>query len=116
MSEIIIRLDSALASQLPLFHQPAAIVADSLSPTSRRVYDCNFLAWPKFAGEQGFNINDVSYGHVRSFIHEADLAKTTRQNRLGHMCKLLRDSSGSCTDSRIPSLATGPGILPPMKT
>lgn len=29
-----------------------------------------------FADEQDFSIDDVTYGHVRAFIYEADLAKT----------------------------------------
>ncbi len=57
--------------------------------TARRVYDCTFRAWCKFADEQGFSIDDVSYGHVRAFIYEANLAKSTRQNRLSHMRKVL---------------------------
>ena len=89
MSEIIVRPGSELASGLPLFHRAAAVVADSLSPTSRRAYDCTFRAWCKFADEQGFSIDDVSYEHERAFIYEADLAKTTRQNRLSHMRKVL---------------------------
>ena len=89
MSDIIVRSSGELSSQLPLFHRAAAVVADSLSPTSRRVYDCTFRAWRKFADEQGFSIDDVTYAHVRAFIYQADLAKTTRQNRLSHMRKVL---------------------------
>ena len=89
MSEIIIHPGGELANESPLFHRAAAIVADSLSPTSRRVYDCTFRAWCKFGDEQGFSIDDVTYVHVRAFIYQADLAKTTRQNRLSHMRKVL---------------------------
>ena len=89
MSDIIVRSSSELSSQLPLFHRAAAVVADSQSSTSRRVYDCTFRAWCKFADEQGFSIDDGTYAHVRAFIYEADLAKTTCQNRLSHMRKVL---------------------------
>jgi len=89
MSDIIVRSSSELSSQLPLFHRAVAVVADSLSPTSRRVYDCTFRAWCKFADEQDFSIDDVTYAHVRAFTYQADLAKTTRQNRLSHMRKVL---------------------------
>ncbi len=89
MADIIIRSSSELGSELPLFHRAAAVVADSLSPTSRRVYDCTFRAWCKFADEQGFSSGEVTNAHVRAFIYEADLAKTTRQNRLSHMRKVL---------------------------
>lgn len=89
MVDLIVRSNSELASESPLFHRAAAVVADSLSPTSRCVYDCTFRAWRKFADEQGFSIDDVTYAHVRAFIFEADLAKTTRQNRLSNMRKVL---------------------------
>jgi len=89
LADIIVRSNSELSSQLPLFHRAAAVVADSLSPTSRRVYDCTFRAWCVFADEQGFSSDEVTYAHVRAFIYQADLAKTTRQNRLSHMRKVL---------------------------
>lgn len=89
MSDVIVRSSSELSSELPLFHRAAAVVADSLSSTSRRVYDCTFRAWCKFADEQGFSTDDVTYAHVRAFIYEADPAKMTRQNRLSHMRKVL---------------------------
>ena len=89
MPDIIVRSSSKLASELPLFHRATAVVADSLSPTSRRVYDCTFRAWRKFADEQRFSIDEVTYAHVRAFTYQADLAKTTRQNRLSHMRKVL---------------------------
>lgn len=89
MSEILVRSGSELSSELPLFHRAAVIVADSLSPTSRRVYDCTFRAWCKFADEQGFSFDEVTYGHVRAFIYQAELAKSTRQNRLSHTRKVL---------------------------
>ncbi len=41
MSDIIVRS----SSEFPLFHHATAAVADSLSPTSRQVYDCTFRAW-----------------------------------------------------------------------
>ena len=64
-------------------------MADSLSVTSRRVYDCTYRNWCKFADEHNLSIDDVSYINVRKFINEAALAKTTRQNRLSHMRKIL---------------------------
>ncbi len=88
-SEIIVRSSNELCSELQLVHRAAAIVADSLSLTSRRVYDCAFRAWRNFADEQSFRIDEVTYVHVRAFIYQADLAKTTRQNRISHMRKVL---------------------------
>ena len=77
MSDIIVSSGSELSREVPLFHRAATAVADSLPPTSRRVYDCTFRAWCRFAAEQGFSCNDVTLGHVRAFIYEAGLAKTT---------------------------------------
>ena len=89
MPQIIVHFDNNLAAGQSLFHAAAEIVADSLSLTSRRVYDCTFRAWCNFAITRGISVDDVSYIHVREFINEATLAKTTRQNRLSHMRKIL---------------------------
>ena len=89
MSRTIVHPDNNLATGQVLFHAAAAIVADSLSSTSRRVYDCTFRAWCAFADTRGISIDDLSYIHVREFINEAAVAKTTRQNRLSHMRKVL---------------------------
>ena len=89
MPQIIVHSDNNLAAGQSLFHAAAEIVADSLSLTSRRVYECTFRAWCSFALERDISIDDVSYIHVREFINEATLAKTTRQNRLSHMRKIL---------------------------
>ena len=89
MSQIIAQPSQDLATRQSLFHAAATIVADSLSVTSRRVYDCTYRNWGKFADENDLSIDDVSYINVRTFINEAALAKTTRQNRLSHMRKIL---------------------------
>ena len=89
MSQIVFQADNELVTEQPLFHAAAAVVADSLSQTSRRVYDCTFRAWCRFAEDRNISANDVSYIQVREFINEATLAKTTRQNRLSHMRKIL---------------------------
>lgn len=72
-----------------LFQAAAAVVADSLSPTSRRVYACTFRAWQKFTEENGIGIDEVNYIHLREFINDADVARSTRRNRLSHMRKIL---------------------------
>ena len=89
MSQIITQTRNDLLSGESQFRSAAAIVADGLSLTSRRVYGCTYRAWGSFAEERGFSIDDVSYIHVRKFINEAAVAKTTRQNRLSHMRKVL---------------------------
>ena len=89
MSQIVIQAGNELATGKSVFHAAAAIVADSLSLTSRRVYDCTFRAWCQFADAHDISADDVSYIYVREFINEAAVAKTTRQNRLSHMRKVL---------------------------
>lgn len=89
MPGIVTQADNALLAEKSLFHAAAAIVADSLSLTSRRVYDCTFRAWCIFADDREISRDDVSYIHVREFINEAAVAKSTRQNRLSHMRKVL---------------------------
>ena len=71
------------------FDRTVAIVLDTLSPTSRRVYGRTYRAWRQFAAEHGYNVMALIFGNIRAFIHVADVAKTTLQNRLSHMRKLL---------------------------
>ena len=72
-----------------IFDKAVAIVLDTLSPTSRRVYLRTYRAWTKFANDHSFDVMALTLDNIRAFIHEADVAKTTRQNRLSHMRKLL---------------------------
>ena len=72
-----------------IFDKAVAIVLDTLSPTSRRVYFRTYRAWTQFAAEHGSDVMELTLDNIRAFIHEADVAKTTRQNRLSHMRKLL---------------------------
>ena len=88
MQKIIRHADHVLAKQA-IFDRTVAIVLDTLSPTSRRVYDRTYRAWWQFAAEHGFDVMELTFDNIRAFIHEADVAKTTRQNRLSHMRKLL---------------------------
>ena len=85
---IIPRTDHDLAQQ-SIFDKAVAIVLDTLSPTSRRVYHRTYRAWTQFATEHGSDVMELTLDNIRAFIHEADVAKTTRQNRLSHMRKLL---------------------------
>ena len=82
------RTDHDLAEQ-SIFDNAVAIVLDTLSPTSRRVYHRTYRAWCQFATEHSFAVMELTLDNIRAFIHEADVAKTTRQNRLSHMRKLL---------------------------
>lgn len=72
-----------------VFDQSVQIVLDNLSLTSQRVYLRTYTAWMEFAQDHEFDVMDLSFEHIRAFITQADVAKTTRQNRLSHMRKLL---------------------------
>ena len=85
---IIPRTDHELVEP-SIFDKAVAIVLDTLSPTSRRVYLRTYRAWTKFANDHSFDVMALTLDNIRAFIHEADVAKTTRQNRLSHMRKLL---------------------------
>lgn len=86
---IIPHSDQELAGTEAIFDKAVAIVLDTLSPTSRRVYHRTYRAWSQFATEHNFDVMALTLDNIRAFIHEADVAKTTRQNRLSHMRKLL---------------------------
>ena len=89
MTQAITAHSSQDLAEQSIFDKAVAIVLDTLSPTSRRVYDRTYRTWRQFATEREFDVMELTLDHIRAFIHEADVAKTTRQNRLSHMRKLL---------------------------
>ena len=89
MAKKIIRPTDQDLAQQTIFDRTVAIVLDTLSPTSRRVYDRTYRAWLQFSLEHGVDAMALTFDNIRAFIGEADVAKTTRQNRLSHMRKLL---------------------------
>ena len=88
--------------------QPQAIgdlIADyvlvPLSEASRRVYTHTYQQWMDFAEANSFDPLALTYDHVKAFVNQTDVAKSTRQNRLSHLRKLLRTLSLEVTDSPI---------------
>ena len=71
------------------FERAIEIICDSLSVSSRRVYQNNYRAWRAFSAAHGLAVMDVTVDNIRAFINQADVAKSTRQNRLSHMRKML---------------------------
>ena len=71
------------------FERAIEIICDSLSVSSRRVYQNTYRAWRAFSAAHAFAVMDVTFDNIRAFINQADVAKSTRQNRLSHMRKLL---------------------------
>ena len=67
----------------------ADYVFASLSPSSQRVYGHTFDQWIAFAGDNAFHPLQITFETVSAFVSGSDLAKSTRQNRLSHMRKLL---------------------------
>ena len=63
------------------FERAIEIICDSLSVSSRRVYQNAYRAWREFSAAQGFAVIDVTFDNIRAFINHADVAKSTRQNR-----------------------------------
>ena len=68
----------------------AHYVFQSLSESSRRVYQRTFTTWAIFARDNGFDPLALSYDNVAAFINQADVGKSTRQNRLSHIRKLVK--------------------------
>ena len=52
-----------------IFDKAVAIVLDTLSPTSRRVYFRTYRAWTQFAIERGFDVMELTFDNIRGFIH-----------------------------------------------
>lgn len=68
----------------------ADFVFQSLSESSRRVYEHTYLLWSDFASKRGLHPLDLSFAHIRDFVNESSASKSTRQNRLSHIRKLLK--------------------------
>ena len=71
-------------------HTAAGYVFQSLSESSRRVYERTYSTWADFARDNSFDPLALSYDNVAAFINQADVAKTTRSNRLSHIRKLVK--------------------------
>jgi len=68
----------------------ASVIADNLAESSKRQYGHTYTAWCEFAATNGIAPLDLTYDHVSRFIHGADVSKSTRQNRLSHIRKLVK--------------------------
>ena len=61
------------------FERAIEIICDSLSVSSRRVYQNTYRAWRAFSAAQGLAVMDVTFDNIRAFINEADVAKSTQK-------------------------------------
>lgn len=71
------------------FDRLTSIVCNALSENSRRVYQHTYRQWQTFARGQGASPLDLTFELVTAFVNESNVARSTRQNRLSHIRKLL---------------------------
>ncbi len=81
MQVIIPHSDHELAGPEAIFDKAAAIVLDTLSRASRRVYHRTYRAWYQFAAEHSFDVMTPTLDNIRAFIHEADVNKLLRREK-----------------------------------
>ena len=85
----VILIDTHHITAADKFERATAIIYDNLSISSRRVYQNTHSTWRAFAAEEGMALMDLSIDNIHAFIYQADVAKSTRKNRLSHLRKLL---------------------------
>lgn len=71
------------------FETLTARITDNLAPASRRVYLHTFREWTRFAAARGIGDLDLTFDAVNEFVNAANVGKSTRQNRLSHIRKVL---------------------------
>ena len=70
------------------FDDAVRIILKALAPSSRRVYLHTYNAWLDFAANHGFDGMALTLANIDAFVNQADVARSTRQNRLSHMRRL----------------------------
>lgn len=64
-------------------------ITDNLAPASRRIYQHTFREWRRFAEARGIGDLELTFDAVNDFVNAANVGKSTRQNRLSHIRKVL---------------------------
>ena len=73
------------------FSQIASLLFQELpSESSRRVYRITFRQWEQFAAHNSFDVMDLFYDRIKSFLYSRSLSFSTRLSRKSHMQRLLR--------------------------
>jgi integrase len=76
-----------------------------LSETSKRQYQHTFNAWGEFCREERIQFFDMKATNLIKFFEAAQLSKSTKQNRLSHIRKVLQTLAAQFPDdSRIKSI------------
>ena len=81
--------ESAIGDSADLFARATEIVLQTLSPRSRRVYQHTFKQWRAFCADRDLDVMALDFDSVSRFVNTSDIAKSSRQNRLSHIRKLL---------------------------
>lgn len=71
------------------FHALVDLIADTLSPSSRRVYRHTYDSWCAFADRFQIDYLDLSFAHISAFLQDPDVAHDTRLSWKAHMLRLL---------------------------
>ena len=66
-----------------------AVVRSRQSESGKHMYQKTYDDWASFAFAENFEPLDITFERVDEFVHMPGKSKTTMQNRLSHMCKLL---------------------------
>ena len=71
------------------FHALVDLIADTLSPSSRRVYRHTYDSWCAFADRFQIDYLELSFAHISAFLQDPDVAHDTRLSWKAHMLRLL---------------------------
>lgn len=71
------------------FHAITELIAQTLSPNSRRVYQHTYDAWCDFADHCQIDYLDLSFSNIAAFLRDPDVAHDTRLSWKAHMLRLL---------------------------
>lgn len=70
------------------FHAITALIAQTLSPNSRRIYQHTYDAGCEFADRFQIDYLDLSFSNIAAFLRDPDVAHDTRLSRKAHMLRL----------------------------
>jgi integrase len=75
------------------------ILLYGLSDTSKRQYEHTINAWLSFCQQRNLSFADMNAENLIPFLEAAGLSRSTRQNRLSHMRKLLQTLMATYPDN-----------------
>ena len=72
-----------------LFNAITELIAQTRSPSSRRVYRHTYDAWCGIADRYRIDYLDLSFVNIAAFLHRPDVARDTCLSWKAHMLRLL---------------------------